>query len=400
MQHVVRLFSPQSGQVREVWIDAQDAELARRAAARDGEIVLSARAPRRSFGLAVRFRARLEPRFDVALLCVELSRLLRAGLTLSEALETQAARVQGHARRLYRFLHERLLEGRRLSEAMELAGSFSPMLVAAVGASERSGRVAEVLDEYARYQGSIQALRRKLINAGIYPALVVGFGLLVALFLLGYVVPRFSRLFADSSAPMTQATGVLLALGQTIDEHAGLVIVGLVTVATLVYAGSRDVRVSTAVVRTLMRVKPIAAWLTAFQLARITHAMSMLLSNGFTVPDAMRLAGRLATQEDLREQMRQATHEIETGHPVSVAWTSSKVADDYAVRILQAGERTGHLAACFQTLADVYRSEVETTLERVGRIVEPVLLMIVAVFIGLIVVLMYMPIFDLAAATA
>jgi general secretion pathway protein F len=395
MQFHVRLFDPTSGQVRELLAEAPDESNLRARLAAFNEVVVALR-PRG--GVATWLARAQRPRFDVGVLCVELSRLLRAGLTLPEAVETQAGRVEGRARVVYTDLQARLLEGKRLSEAMRLADAFPPVLVAAVRASERSGRVPEALEEFARYDAALRELRRKMINAAIYPSLVVGFGFLVSLFLLGYVVPRFALIFSERVAQTSQATSVLIKLGQVINSHpwsaVGSLMAAVVSIAML--AANPSVR--GGLVSVMERLRPIERWLRTLQLARITHSMAMLLKNGFPVPEAMGLASALALRPDVMAAIEQATGSIEAGQSTSVAWSGAGLADPYATRILQAGERTGNLAACFDTLAQTYRLDVETALERASRILEPLLLVIVAALIGLIVVLMYMPIFDLASS--
>jgi general secretion pathway protein F len=126
--------------------------------------------------------------------------------------------------------------------------------------------------------------------------------------------------------------------------------------------------------------------------------MAMLIANGFTIPAAMKLATPLAIRADLQEAMKRATELVETGSMTSVAWQQSGLAQSFAARVLQAGERTGDLAACFESLAQTYRIQVQTKLERASRLAEPILLVVVACLIGTIVVLMYLPIVDLATA--
>ncbi len=125
MRYQVRLFDPASGAVRQMVAEAADESSLRSTLGATGEVVVGLRPQ----GGATRLLARARPkRFDVGLLCMELSRLLRAGLTLPEAMETQFRRVQGPARAVYAGLQARLLEGKRLSEAMRLVGEFPPVL--------------------------------------------------------------------------------------------------------------------------------------------------------------------------------------------------------------------------------------------------------------------------------
>jgi general secretion pathway protein F len=222
--------------------------------------------------------------------------------------------------------------------------------------------------------------------------------LLVALFLIGFVVPRFAEIFAGTNASLSGGTTVLLRLGLLISNHpvavlAAVVLTGLLLVAVLAREEFRWWALSY-----LQRLSMVASFLKRLQLAQVTRAMAMLLRNGFAVPEAMGLARVLASSPDLSEAMILANTRIDAGSTVSAAWASTSLADDYATRILQAGERTGDLSRSFETLAETYQRDVEVALERTTRIVEPVLLMAVATVIGVVVVLMYAPIFDLAGS--
>jgi general secretion pathway protein F len=272
------------------------------------------------------------------------------------------------------------------------------MLIAAVQASERTGRIANALEEFARHEMALRELRRRVVNAAIYPLLVVVFGLMVSLFLLGYVVPRFSQVFAESSVKLTVSTATILTIGSAINHHAEWVISSLFASAALIAYAIRSPSVRRRAGDLLSKLPPVQRWVRELQLTRITHALAMLLANGFTIPDAMQLASALALRPDLRSAMDRATSHIVAGAFTSAAWQQAGIAEPFAVRVLQAGERTGELGACFESLSQTYRLQVETKLERASRFAEPLLLILVASLIGTIVVLMYIPIVDLATS--
>jgi general secretion pathway protein F len=204
--------------------------------------------------------------------------------------------------------------------------------------------------------------------------------------------------FADSNVKITHATGLILAIGDALNHHVWLVAAALAALAAGAVLAARDPRIRASAAALLVRIGPVARWVRELQLARITRAMAMLLGNGFTVPEAMRLSTALALRRDLNRAMEHATTAIETGRTTSAAWSESGIADAFAHRVLQAGERSGDLAACFESLAQAYQIEVETKLERASRVAEPLLLLIVAGLIGTIVVMMYGPIVDLATS--
>ena len=182
------------------------------------------------------------PQLHLTVFSQQLVSLLDAGLSLVEALEALAQKEPSVAakRTLDRILG-RLYEGQTLAAAIaEHSGTFPDLYVALVRASERTGALREALRRYIAYQQQADSLRKTLINASIYPAVLLGAGLLVTLFLMGYVVPRFSSIYEDVGTELPLASRVLLEWGQLIDAHAGLVTVGvLAALAGAVYGLGR-----------------------------------------------------------------------------------------------------------------------------------------------------------------
>jgi general secretion pathway protein F len=391
MQFTVRTFDPRRSTATELALEGPSEGAVRDRVLADGLVVLDVR-PARQF--ALRFGE--SGRTRVRLFCIEVAALLRAGLSLPEAIGSLAVRGQSSDATLHRQLHERLVSGMRFSDALDqVSERFPPILVAAVRAGERTSRVADALEEFARYDEAVDSLRRRAINASVYPAMVVGFGFVVALFLIGYVVPRFARIYETTTVTASTATRVLLHLGAMIDAHRLLVGLALLALAALaVWVTSKeDLRARVAM--SLTRVGPVARIARGYHLARIAQALSMLLRGGYPLPEAMRLARALALRRDLQQGMDAATVDVNEGRLISQAWVAHGLGGEFDRRLLQAGERTGELGTVFDAMARAYTRDVETAMERASRLIEPALLMAVAVFIGLIVVLMYMPIFDL-----
>jgi len=176
MRYQIRLFDPASGEVRQTVAEAADESSLRSTLGATGKVVVGLR-PR---GGATRLLARARPKqFDVGLVCMELSRLLRAGLTLPRQWRRNSDGCKARRAPSTRVSRRACSRASVCPRRLRLAGTFPPVLIAAVRASERSGRVPEALEEFARYDASLRELRRKTINAAIYPSLVVGFGFLV-----------------------------------------------------------------------------------------------------------------------------------------------------------------------------------------------------------------------------
>jgi general secretion pathway protein F len=392
MRFQARVFDPARAVAADVVRDAPSENELREHLVADGMVVLDVRPERRLV-----FNRAQAGHGGIRIFCIEVAALLRAGLSLPEAIGSLAVRAQNADAALHRQLHERLMAGARFSDALEQASArFPAILVAAVRASERTSRVADALEEFARYDEAIDALRRRAINAAVYPAMVVGFGLLVSLFLLGYVVPRFARIYESTSATASVATRLLLKVGSLIDGHRLLIGLALLAVAGFVVwiCSKSEFRARAAIV--LTRAGPLRRIARGYQLARITQALAMLLRGGYPLPDAMRLARALAVRPDLAKGLDAALVEVTEGRLLSQAWGAQGLGGEFDRRLLQAGERTGELGTIFDAISQAYSRDVETAMERASRLIEPAMLMAVALVIGLIVVLMYMPIFDLA----
>ena len=173
-----------------------------------------------------RLRRALAHRGSVAF-SQELVALLDAGLTLVEAIDTLTEKEPGAGvRRSLEQIRARLFEGRTLSAALEeLPASFPPLYIATVRASERTGAIREALTRYVAYQQQIDLLRKKLISASIYPLVLCGAGALVTLFLLGYVVPRFSAIYEDLGSELPLASRTADAAGGSSCTTTGCVVV-------------------------------------------------------------------------------------------------------------------------------------------------------------------------------
>lgn len=369
---------------------ASEGELRARLAAAGG-VVLAVRADR--WALA---RRRVAP-FDTAWWCRELETLLRAGMTAVEAIETLALDQQDPGRRK---MHEALLkgihEGAPLSRAMKSLGVFPEVLVAGVTASERTSTLADALCEYLRYDEMLQRLRRQAVSAALYPVLVVTLGLGISLFLLGYVIPRFSRMYGDLHGDLSTATQVVMMLSAALRNHGLLLaFAGMVLVALVAWAW-RAGKLAAIFDNLLEVVPPLRRAWRQFRLAKLYQSLAMLIRGGYTLDEALHVCGGLSLGPEMALAVTTARAEMARGRAASTAMAHARLADTTTQRLMAVGERTGGFAAILQTVADRHAQVFTTFIERATRIVEPLLLLLVALVVGGLVVMMYMPIFDIA----
>jgi len=387
----VRVFDPATAAIREECLEATSQAALAQTLEGAGAVVLSVARE----GTIGRSRA---ASIDVAWWCRELRTLLSAGMTVVEALETLHAQPLGPARAaVHQALVEALRQGQALSAAMETVGGFPGVLIAGIKASERTSAMLEALDDYLRYDDMLERLRRQATSAAIYPALVVTLGGLITLFLLLFVIPRFSRMYTDLHGPVSFATQILLTISRALSSHGPLIAALLVAaVAALAWAWRRG-DLARAAIRVADRISPLQRQFDQFRLAKLYQSLALMFRGGYPLDEALRFSAALGLGPRMANGVRIAQLGLTRGQRVSSAFADGGLTDEVSARLLAVGERTGNFDRVLQTIAQRHAANFTTFVERATRLIEPLLLMIVALFVGGIVVMMYMPVFDIAS---
>jgi len=286
MRYELRAIT-QDGRLESVDCQALDAQSARAHAESRGYTVLEVRARR---SLVAR-----SSRFPVQLFSQELLVLLAAGLTLVEALETLAQKEKrAEWRAVLTGVLALLRQGHPLSAALEQApAAFPPLYVATVRAAERTSDLVPALSRYVTYQTQLEAIRRRVANASIYPALLIGVGGLVTLFLMLYVVPRFGKIYAERSTDLPLFSQLLIGWGQLVQGHAVLVIGVVAAAVAAVVLALRQASVRAALGDALWRIPALGERLKVYQLARFYRTTGMLLKGGTPLVGALGMAAEL-----------------------------------------------------------------------------------------------------------
>jgi general secretion pathway protein F len=383
------------GAVVSLSLDARDDRDANEQAQSQGYLVLSVR-PARALGLPQSFGS---ARFPLVLFTQELLALLRSGISLLEALETLAEKeARGASVGVLLGLTERLKQGQSFSNALQaFPQAFPDLYVATVRASERTGSLPEALSRYVAYQTQLDSVKKHLVSASIYPAILLIVGGLVCLFLLGYVVPRFSRIYEDIGGDLPWLTRILIAWGGVVEARGGLLLAGLSGgVAALIFWLRRPSS-KQFLSRQLMRIPAVGERVRVYQLTRFYRTVGMLLAGGTPVTQAMMMVSGLL-DEELRQRLGSATRSIREGQPLSVSLDMQSLTTPVSLRMLRVGERTGMMGEMMERAAAFHEEELARWVERFTRTFEPLLMAVIGVVIGGIVVLMYFPIFELAGS--
>lgn len=337
--------------------------------------------------------------FPLSLFSQELKVLLAAGVSLVEALDTLAER---EGKMQFRSIIVRLVqyikEGQTLADAMEhIPEAFPPLYCASIRASETSGEIVAALDRYLTYQGQIDVIRKKVISASVYPAMIILFGGVVLLFMLGYVVPRFSAIYADRGDAVSQASRILLVTGQFIAAHGwqllAYLLAGLVALGLWLRQASTRARISAG----FQRIPAIGEKLRTFQLARLYRTLGMLVRGGIPITHALQMAVGILPP-GLRAKLEAARSEVAQGQSLSEAFRAHALSTPVAFRLIRVAEQTGSMSEMLESAAAFHEEELARDVDIFTRLFEPILMMAIGLLVGLIVLLMYLPIFELAGS--
>lgn len=380
------------------WVGESVAEIQERLSG-EGWVVLDVQPLARRALIAA--RQPVFSRKSYALLCRELSTLLKAGMSVVEAVDTLAVR-QRNERALARLaspaalLMRHLEQGTPLSRAMALLPGAPGVLVAAVRAGERTSDLVQALQAYLHFDDLVERLRKRVISAAIYPAMVTALGLGISLFLLLVVMPSFSRMYAGLQGPGAGSGNLVVDASLWIRAHQPIVFGALVLVLVLLAVWARSGGARRALAFFIEAVPGLRQRVRDFRLAMMYQAMALMLGGGHTMIEALRVARDAALDTHLRSGLDACIAQVEQGKGVAESLAAHGLCDEVGRRLMAAAERNGAFPRAAAVVADMHGERFELFVERVTRMVEPLLLLAVALLVGGIVVAMYLPVFDMA----
>lgn len=336
-------------------------------------------------------------RFDLQLFSQELHALLDAGLSLIEALTALAGKESAPQKRaLLDHLMQRLREGRPLSAVLQdRPDIFPPLYVSLVGASERTGDLKSALSRYIAYRGQMDAVKKKVVSASIYPALLVLVGGLVVLFLMGYVVPRFSRIYGDFGRDIPLMSRLLIQWGALVEAYGLQVLAAFAALIAALWTMGRRYIDRQRLLEGLLASKVLRERFRSYELARFYRTLGMLQQGGIPIVTALSMASGLLGQRG-GAALDAAVRDIRTGVTLSEALRRHDLAPAVAFDLLRVGEKAGDIGEKMIRIADFLDEDLSRWLDWFSRLFEPLLMLGIGLFIAFIVVLLYLPVFELA----
>lgn len=343
-------------------------------------------------------RKRSAKRFPLLLFCQELRVLLDAGLNLNESLETLAQKethVENKA--IINQLVQAIQNGQPFSDALAMTPDCFPgLFVASVRACETTGNLTEGLQRYSLYLEQIDILRNKIVSASIYPSIVLAFGGLVLAFLLGYVVPRFSKIYESRSAELSLPSEILMVIGQTVDRHGLILLITMAILLLLLAILLSQSSIQGKIMALIARLPKLGERIRMYHLSRFYRTLSMLLRSGIAVVPSLSLISELLG-ETLKPNVEQTKQLVTDGQSFTKAMQMTGLTTPVAERLFNVGEKSGRLDTMMEQAANFHEDEMLRFVDAFTKVFEPILMALIGLVIGVIVLLMYLPIFELAS---
>jgi type IV pilus assembly protein PilC len=326
--------------------------------------------------------------------------LIKAGIPILRALDLLSERAA--AERLRPVLSEvrRLVrEGTTLSEALEQQGVFPKVYTVSVLAGEKSGNLSGVLEYYIAYQRVTTGFRKKLISTLIYPVILIVAATFIVTYLVSSVIPKFAGLYNDLNINLPQATRILLAVTVTYRAYLLASIVAVFVIAAAIFAWSQTDQGGLAMERVRMGLPLIGETLTKFQFAQFCRTLSTLLAGGTPLVNAMETAGGAIRSRLISGAITQGAQLVREGQSLHNSLASTGLVPALALEMIEVGEASGSLSAMLASVAEFYEDDVNTQLANMVALIEPAILIFMAVLIAFILVALYLPMFSLSVGT-
>ena len=340
-------------------------------------------------GLGGRYSAKL------GLTMREVATLLKAGIPLLEALDTVIGQQKGKFRTALLMLRERVASGVGLAEAMaEQPRVFDVLCVHMAEVGENAGTLETVLDQWAEFQERSTAFKDRILTALLYPAFVLVVGMAATLFLMTFVIPMLLESLLEAGRPLPWPTQVVKAASDAILAHgwlmglaAVLLVVGLI-MAIGTPSGRRIWH------RSLLHIPWLGPMARKQEIARIALIISTLVKSGIEFLRAMEVTARSTKNLVLREALLKSAKEIGAGQEIGKALENTQIFPPMVVRIFTIGQESGRLEEMLDRLATDYDRQVSVASARLMAILEPVLILTLAVFVGFILMATILPILE------
>jgi type IV pilus assembly protein PilC len=329
----------------------------------------------------------------------ELVVLLKSGLPILQVLDTVTERLEaGRLLDVMREIKDDIRGGSVLSEAFgKFPRFFPPLYIASFRAGEQTGEIALTLGRFITYQQRAEKLKAKIRSASFYPIILSSFVVVVVLFLMLWVVPTFTQIYADSDAVLPLATRIIINVADFLTEGLPLFIAAGVALFFVLRSALRTERGRRFRDRLKLKVPFFGTLFLDYAISSFCRTLGTTLLSGMPIVQALKMSRGTLDNSLFEEKMSVVIKRVQEGGSLSNSLEQSTFFPGLALRMIGVGETSSSLSEMLSDVADYYEEEVERRLDRLSTLIEPLLMLGMGLLVGAIVVAMYLPIFQMGA---
>jgi type IV pilus assembly protein PilC len=344
-------------------------------------------------------RSQKVARHEVLVFNQELATLLKAGMPLVQSLDLLRHQIVNPVfRGVLNDVYEKVRGGTALSDAFADHGKLFPRVyTASLLAGERSGNLDAILRRYVSYEKIIDAVRRKTLSALIYPAILIALAIGLVGIIVLRVVPAFTDFYASFDTELPLSTRAILAVSQFAQEELPLIVAALALGGAAFAAWIRQPGQRARFDRAVLGVPFAGQTVRKFVTAQMARTLATLLGGGIPLVNSLEVTARSVSNHHMANELDAVTQRVREGQPLAASLAARGVVPDVALKMVEVGESTGALQDMLSSLADFYDEEVETAVSRFVTLIEPALLVAMGIVIAVLVLALYMPLFQLSS---
>ncbi len=336
---------------------------------------------------------------DLVFWLTQLATYLRVGITLNDAVKILANQMtKDKARqRMFRAICYELSLGESFSNALQKQGNYFPaLLINMIKAAEAAGNLQETLDDMSEYYTEVEQTKKQMIGALTYPTILMGFSIIIVVFILIYVVPQFTNIYVDQGLEIGGMTGIIMSVSDFIKDHAITMILIFVIIVLILYFLYKHVTAfRTPVQIFLMHIPVVKNVIIYKEITIFSKTFASLLKNNVYITESVDILSKITSNEVYKAILYKTIHNIMKGEKISAAFEDHWAVPDVAYFMIVTGESTGQLGDIMQKVSQYYQEMHRNIVNTLKSFIEPIMIIFIAVVVGLIIIAVILPMFQL-----
>jgi len=334
---------------------------------------------------------------DLSFFLTQLSTYIKAGLPLVDSIRILSNQSKGNKKLLYQKLVYELNTGVAFSEALAKQGKVFPrLLVNMVKTAEMTGNLSEILDDMADYYHTIDSNRKQVISAMTYPSVIFVMAIIILTFIMLYVIPEFVSIYGEANANIPPITLIVIAISDFFQANGSLVLLGVLIVIlafALMYKNITSFRYTVQWI--LMHIPVVKTIMIDSEVVMFTKTFASLINHDVLITDTMEILSRITNNEIYKQLISDTISNLKSGKEISLAFKNHWAFPSVAYEMLVTGEKTGRMGPMMETVANYYSEQQKTVVTQLKSLIEPILIVGLALVVGVILLSVVLPMFNL-----